>query len=386
VVAETALAFVLAAGAGLMVRTLSGLLEVPPGLGGPERVLVADLDLPQARYPDPRISSFAQQLTERLSALPGTAGSALMTSVPLDSRTREEHAFDLEGGDELPPGQSTRAEVVFATPGYLSTLGVPLLSGRDIRRSDVMSAPHVLLVNEEFVRRYLPRGEPVGRRIRQILGPNNPWDIVGVFGDIRTKGLDASPQPMVMVPLLQWPRPQLRVAVRAVAGDPLQFLGPLRTEVLAIDGDLAVSRPQVLASVVADSLSDRRFQMTLLGLFALVALALAGQGIYGVMVLSVSQRTREIGIRMALGADRGRLVRMVVGGGLRMALLGVALGLAGALAATRVLASLVYGVSTTDPLTMAATAAMLLGAAALASWVPAMRAARVDPAVSLRSE
>jgi predicted lysophospholipase L1 biosynthesis ABC-type transport system permease subunit len=226
----------------------------------------------------------------------------------------------------------------------------------------------------------------VGRRIQQILGPNNPWDIVGVFGDIRTKGLDAAPQPMVMVPLLQWARPQLRVAVRAAAGDPLQLLAPLRAEVLALDGDLAVSRPQVLASVVADSLGDRRFQMTLLGLFALVALALAGQGLYGVMVLSVSQRTREIGIRMALGADQIRLVRMVVGGGLRMALLGVALGLAAALAATRVLASLVYGVSTTDPLTMAATAALLLGAAALASWVPAMRAARVDPAVSLRAE
>ena len=263
---------------------------------------------------------------------------------------------------------------------------MPLLSGRDIRWSDVTSSPHVLLVNEEFVRRYLPRGEPLGRRIKQILGPNNPWDVVGVFGDMRTKGLDTAPLPMVMVPLLQWARPQLRVAVRAAAGDPLQLLAPLRAEVLALDEDLAVSRRQLLTSVVADSLGDRRFQMTLLGLFALVALALAAQGIYSVMVLSVAERTREIGIRMALGADRMLLVRMVVGGGLRMALIGVALGLAGALAATRVLASLVYGVSTTDPLTMGATAALLLGAAALASWVPAMRAARVDPAVSLRAE
>jgi putative ABC transport system permease protein len=386
VVAETALAFILAVGAGLMVRTLSGLLEVPPGLAAPERVLVADLDLPQARYPDARVSGFAQQLVQRLSALPGMAGSALMTSVPLDSRSREEHAFDLEGGEELPGGQAPRAEVVFATAGYLATLGVPLLSGRDIRWSDVMTSPHVLLVNEEFVRRYLPRGEPVGRRIQQILGPNNPWEIVGVFGDMRTQGLDRAPLPMVMVPLLQWARPQLRVAVRAAAGDPRQLLAPLRAEVLALDGDLAVSRPQVLASVVTDSLGDRRFQMTLLVLFALVALALSAQGIYGVMVVSVAQRTREIGIRMALGADRVRLVRMVVGGGLRMALLGVALGLAGALVATRVLVSLVYGVSTIDPLTLAGTAALLLGAAALASWVPAMRAARVDPAVSLRAE
>ena len=386
VVGETALAFVLAAGAVLMVRTLSGLLEVPPGLAAPERVLVADLDLPQAHYPDQRIWGFAQQLVQRLSTVPGIASSTLMTSVPLDSRVREEHALELDGGDELPSGQAPRAEVVFASPGYLATLGVPLLSGRDLRWSDVMSSPHVLLVNEEFVRRYLPRGEPVGRRIKEILGPDNPWIIVGVFGDMRTKGLDTAPLPMVMVPVLQWARPQLRVAVRAVAGDPRRLLAPLRAEVLALDGDLAISRPQVLASVVSGSLSDRRFQMTLLGLFTLVALALAGQGIYSVTALSVAQRSREIGIRMALGADRVLLLRMVVGAGLRMALLGVALGLAGALAATRVLASLVYGVSTTDPMTMVATAALLLAAAALASWVPAMRAARVDPAVSLRAE
>jgi predicted permease len=386
VVTETALAFMLAAGAGLMVRTLSGLLEVRPGLAAPERVLVADLDLPQARYPDQRIWAFAQQLAQRLSAVPGMAGSALMTSVPLDSRSREEHAFELEGGDELPPGQSPRAEVVFATPGYLAVLGVPLRSGRDIRWSDVMRSPHVLLVNEEFVRRYLPRGEPVGRRIKQILGPDNPWDIVGVFGDVRTKGLDAAPVPMVVVPVLQWARPQLRVAVRSVAGDPLQLLAPLRTEVLALDGNLPVSRPQVLATMVADSVGDRRFQTTLLALFALVALALAGQGIYSVVALSVAQRTREIGIRMALGADRLLLVRMVVDGGLRTALLGVALGLTGALAGTRALASQVYGVSTSDPLTLVGAIALLLGAAALASWIPAMRAARVDPAVSLRAE
>ncbi|HET6981353.1 MAG TPA: ABC transporter permease [Myxococcaceae bacterium] len=386
VVTEVALAFVLATGAGLMVRTLSGLLEVRTGLAAPDRVLVSDLDLPQARYPDQRIWGFAQQLVQDLSLVPGVADSALMTSVPLDSRSREEHAFDLEGSDEIPPEQTPRAEVVFATPGYLATLGVPLRSGRDIRWSDVMSAPHVVLVNEEFVRRYLGRGEPVGRRIKQILGPDNPWDIVGVFGDVRTKGLDATPVPMVLVPVLQWARPQLRVAIRAATGDPLQLLAPLRREVGMLDGDLAVSRPQVLATVLTDSMEDRRFQMTLLSLFALVALGLAGQGIYSVVSLSVAQRTREIGIRLALGADRVRLVRMVVAGGLRTALLGVVLGLGGALASTRVLSSLVYGVSTSDPLTLAGTTGLLLGAAGLASCLPAIRAARVDPAVSLRAE
>ena len=384
VVAETALAFVLAAGAGLMIRTLSGLLAVQTGLSAPERVLVADLDLPIARYPDQRIWGFAQQLTQRLSGVPGVAGSSLMTSAPFDSRQREEHGLILEGGDELPAGQSPRAEVVFATPGYLATLGVPLISGRDVRWSDVMSSPHILLVNEEFVRRYLGKGEALGRRIQQILGPNNPWEIVGVFADVHTRGLDAAPQPMVMVPLLQWARPQLRVAVRTTSGDPRQLLGRLRSEVLALDADLAVSRPQTLSAMVSASLGDLRFEMTLLGLFALVAVALAAQGIYGVMAYSVAQRSREIGIRMALGADRALLLRMVVSGGVRLGLLGVAVGLVAALAATRVLSSLLYLVSTTDPLTMAATAAVMLGAAAVAAWVPAVRAARVDPAVSLR--
>jgi ABC-type antimicrobial peptide transport system permease subunit len=203
---------------------------------------------------------------------------------------------------------------------------------------------------------------------------------------MRTKGLDAAPLPMVIVPVLQWARPELRVAVRAASGDPMRLLGPLRAEVLALDGDLALSRPQLLSAVMADSLGDRRFQMTLLGLFALVAVALAAQGIYGVIAYSVAQRTREIGIRLALGADRSMLVRMVVGGDVRLAVLGVALGLAGALATTRVLGSLVYRVSTTDPLTLAVTAGVLVGSAALASWVPAMRAARVDPAISLRAD
>ena len=387
VVTETALAFVLAAGAGLMIRTLSGLLEVPTGLAAPERVLVADLDLPQARYPMERIAAFAPQLLQRLSVAPGVRSGALTSSVPLDPRGHAEFGFLLEGGDAFPPGQSPKTEMVWATPGYLETMGIPLLRGRDLRWTDVKSAPHVVLVNEAFVRRFIPQGEPLGRRISEVLGPAvDPWEIAGVIGDVRTKGLDLAPIPMTVIPLLQSPLRSLRVALRAASGDPMQLLPQLRSEALALDKDLPLSTPQPLARVVTASLGDRRFQMTLLSIFALMALTLAALGIYGVTAYSVAQRSREIGIRMALGADSSRVLRMVVGGGVRLSLLGVALGVLGAMLGTRVLASVVYQVSTTDPLTLAATASVLVASAALASWVPAQRAVRVDPAVSLRAE
>jgi len=329
VVAEVALAFVLAAGAGLMIRTLSGLLRTSSGLAAPERVLVADVNLPPARYPKERIAAFAQQLLQRLTVAPGVRSGALMTSVPLDPRARNEFGFILEGGEPSPPGQSPKTEILWATPGYLDALGIPLLRGRDLRWTDVKTAPQVVLVNDAFVRRFIPQGEPIGRRVSEVLGPgNDPWEIAGVIGDVRTRGLDRVPAPLLVIPLLQYPVPSLRLAVRGTSGDPLQLLSLLRTEVLALDKD----------------------------------------------------------IRMALGADSSLVVRMVVGGGLRLALLGVGLGLVGALFGTRVLASLVYQVSTTDPLTLAATAAVLVASAVLASWIPARRATRVDPAISLRAE
>ncbi|HEY5676931.1 MAG TPA: FtsX-like permease family protein, partial [Myxococcales bacterium] len=387
VVAETALAFVLATGAGLMIRTLSGLLEVPTGLAGPDRVLVADLDLPRARYPGPRIAAFAQELLARLPGAPGFRSAALMSSVPLDPRARAEFGFSIEGGDAFPPGQSPKSEIVWATPGYLDALGIPLLRGRDLRWTDVKTAPHVVLVNDAFVQRFLGGGDPLGRRISDLVGPDgDPWEIAGVIGDVRTQGLDRSPAPMIVVPLSQYAVPSLRLAARARADPPLRLLAPVRAEVQALDKDLALSSPQPLSRVIAESVGDRRFQATLLSAFALVALLLAAVGIYGVMAYTVTQRSREIGIRMALGADASAVRRMVVGAALRLSLAGVALGSALALLAARLLASLVYGVSTTDPLTLAATAAVLVASAALASWLPARRATRLDPAISLRAE
>jgi putative ABC transport system permease protein len=385
VVVETALAFVLAVGAGLMIRTVSSLLEVPTGLASPERVLVADTDLPQSRYPSDRISMFARELVQRLSAASGVQSAALVTNVPLDPRSRAEFGFDIEGEASV-PGQAPKAEIVFATPGYLETLGIPLLRGRDLQWTDVPSAPHIVLVNEAFVRRFFPNGEPLGRRIDHLVGPPDPWQIAGVIGDVHTQGLDRAPVPLIVVPLPQFPVPTLRLAVRTAARDPMQLVATVRSELLASDKDLPLSAPRALPQIVSNSLGVRRFQMTLLSIFAAVALTLAALGIYGVTAYSVTQRTREIGIRMALGAAPARVLRMVLGGGVRLSLLGVAIGVAAALPATRALGTLVYRVSTTDPATLIATGVLLVGAAALASWVPARRAIRLDPATSLRAE
>ncbi|MCA1826161.1 MAG: FtsX-like permease family protein [Myxococcales bacterium] len=269
----------------------------------------------------------------------------------------------------------------------METLGVALLRGRDVAWTDTDKSPHSVVVNEAFVQRFIPQGEPIGRRVKNLVGNSDwPWTIVGVVGDVRTAGLDRAPGPLIAVPLMQYPVQSLRLTARAASGDPFALLQPIHAEVAAIDKDVPVSAPRTLLQVVDDSLGAQRFQMTLLSLFAALALALSAVGIYGVMAYSVVQRSREIGIRMALGADASLVVRMVVGYGLRLAAAGVALGVAGAFAGTRLLASLVYQVSTTDPLTFAATAGVLVVAALLASWLPARRATRVDPAVSLRAE
>src|SRR6185369_2963843 len=266
---------------------------------------------------------------------------------PLDSRARAEFGFALEG-ETFAPGEAPKAEIVFATPGYLETLGIPLVSGRDLRWTDVKSAPHVVLVNEAFVRRFSPRGDPLGRRITELVGPDDPWQIAGVIGDVHTLSLDRAPAPLLVVPLLQFAVPTLRIAARAAGNHPMSLLSTLRAEIGGLDKDLPVSAPRALQQVVSDSVGTRRFQMTLLTIFAAIALTLAALGIYGITAFSVAQRTREIGIRMALGAQPARVLLMVLASGVRLSLLGIAIGVAMALLLTRVLATFVYRVSTTD--------------------------------------
>jgi len=312
--------------------------------------------------------------------------SALATSIPLDPRGAAELGFELQGGELAPPGQNPKTDALLATPGYIETLGVSLVRGRDLRWADAQSAPRVVLVNEAFVRRYLP-GEPLGRRIIGLLGPPTPgWEIVGVIGDVRSRGLDRAPVPLVVIPLLQFPRPQLRLAVRAAGADPLQLVSLIRSELAALDKDVPLSAPQSLAKVVNESVGERRFQATLLSVFALLALALAALGIYGVMAWTVAQRSREIGIRMALGARKGDVLQWILAKGGRLIGFGLAVGMPGGVALSSYLSSLLVGLSPSDPVTFVCVSFFLGAVALLACYVPARRAAKVDPMVALRYE
>jgi predicted permease len=390
VVAEVALALVLVIGAGLMIRTLARLLNVRTGLGDPARVLVAETVLPQDRYAKlEQISAFQQQLLARAAALPGVKSAAITTGVPMDKGFNASLGFEIEGLPTPPPGQGPEAEVVWATPGYRETLGIPLVQGRDLRASDDERAPQVLLVNQAFVRKFLGGGEAVGRRLKGFRKDKDIWEIAGVIGDVHTQSLDQAPWPLAVVPSAQWPQPFMRVLLRT-SGRPTDLVPLLRTELQALDKDQPLAHPRTLEAVIGESLGERRFPMLLLTVFGAVALVLASLGIYGIMAYSVAQRAKEIGIRMALGAPAAQVLRAVVGSGMRLAVIGVALGLAAALAVSVVVTeaakATLYQVSATDPLTFLAVSALLLGVAALASWAPARRAARVDPMLSLRAE
>ncbi|MFN2546908.1 MAG: ABC transporter permease [Myxococcales bacterium] len=386
VVGEVGLALVLAISSGLMIRTLRGLLEVPSGMTGTAQVLVADVDLPVEKYSsDHRIRSFHQELLSRVSTLPGVKSVALVDDVPLDPRRHWLLSFEIDGLPTPVPGQRPTAAVIWASPDLPRTLGIPLLRGRDLRASDTAKTPFVLLVNEAFAHKFFPGADALGRRIVRFSGDDDVWEIVGVIGDVRSNGLDRPAPPLIVVPYTQVPIAPTRILVRT-AGAPLDFVPSLRREVQAIDKDQPVGHAHTLEQVVSESVTQQKFQMTLLTVFGAFALLLAALGVYGVMAYSVAQRVREIGIRLALGAEAGQVVRMVVGGGVRLALLGVALGLAGAAAVTRVLRAALFEVSATDPLTFATVSALVLAVAVAASWVPAWRASRLDPMIPLRAE
>src|SRR3954465_1095151 len=387
VVAEVALALVLVIGAGLMIRTLVRLLDQPTGLVGPAHVFVAGLDLPADTYAkSEKILAFQRQLLPRLQAMPGVKSAAMASNVPLSGWINTAVSFHISGEPRPPLDASSEVEIVWTTPGYLSTVGIPLLRGRDLTAADDEKAPKVLLVNEAFGRKYLGGGDPIGRHVLQLFGDDYDAEIVGVIADVPTRSLDRKPGPMVVTANAQGPARYMLAVMRTSSPHPLDLAPVLRTEVMAIDKDQPVINPRTLEQVVADSVGERRFQMLLLTLFGSVALLLAAVGIYGVMAYSVAQRYREIGIRMALGAQSSQVLRMVVSSGLRLAVIGVGVGVIGAVAVTQALKAALYQVSATDPITFVAVSLLLLGVAALASWAPARRAARVDPMVPLRAE
>jgi putative ABC transport system permease protein len=387
VVGEIALALILSIGAGLMIRSMAALTSVNPGFA-PTELVTFSLKLPERRYDTPqKITTVYDALRARLEADPAIRSVGSSTSLPPDVNSMTD-AFVAEG-QQIPPNQSPPvAPLVFVDENYFKTLGVPLVAGRFFDERDVPGAPLVAIVNETLARRYFPGQNAVGRRLKQggADRPKNPWmEIVGVVGDVKYSGLNAPPEPAFYLADRQQPFIRRFVIVRTAA-DPRSALNSIRAAVSALDRDVPVGRLYTIDQLMNESVAAPRFRTTLVTVFAVLGLVLAGIGIYGVMAYTVSERTRELGVRFALGATTRDVMRMVLAEAFALAAAGVVLGLAGAVAMTRLLAALLFGVTPTDPATFASIAAILIAIAVAGSYVPARRATRVDPIATLRSE
>jgi predicted permease len=387
VVTEIALTVVLLAGAGLLLRSYVNVLAVDPGFDA-EGVLIAETVLPDSRYGTPAAHDlFYRRVLDEVRALPGVASAGYTSFAPLMFRGGRS-VVAVEGRPRPQPSEifENLATNRSASAGYLETLGVPLISGRFVDERDVRGVPRSVVVNETLARRHWPDEDPIGRRLS--LGNDELMTVVGVVGDVRQRGLDVPPDAEVFIPLDQVGGPFMRprqLVVRT-AGDPLALASAVRAAIWAVDPDQPVSSVRAMSEVLDAEVANRNAQLTLTGVFASLALVLAAVGLYGVLSYTISQSTNEIGLRMALGAEQRIVVGTVVRSALATALVGIGVGLLAAYALTRAIASFLYGVSPTDPATAAAVAGVLLIAAALASMVPAMRAASVNPMTALRAD
>ncbi|HKQ74359.1 MAG TPA: ABC transporter permease [Blastocatellia bacterium] len=386
VVAEVALALVLLVGAGLLINSFARLLRVNPGFD-PHQVLTFQVDLPDAKYGKPGQSfNFNHEMLKRIEALPGVRSVAMIFKAPLGGSDAST-TIQIEGQ----PADKTRYQPAggrIATPGYFRTLGIPFISGRDFTERDDLNAPPVIIINETLAQQYFPNQNPIGKHIHPGVSVEGkpPWrEIVGVTRSVRHHGLNLEPRPEYYLPYAQTPDFPLTTVVRT-AGDPLAIVGAVRNEVRSLDRELAVDRVKTFDQYMAESVAQPRFNTLLLALFAGAALILTMIGLYGVMTYSVARRTREIGVRVALGAQTGDVLRLIVGQGMKLTLLGVVIGLVASLWLTRLMKSMLYGVSPTDPLTFAGIALFLALVGALACWAPARRAAKVDPIVAIRCD
>jgi len=387
VVSEIALALMLSVGAGLMVRSFVALQRVSPGFE-PSHLLTFRLSLPRSEYPD-RVAqrSFYTRLLQELEALPGVQAAGLTISLPPHLLEMTDN-FMVEG-QVLPPNQSAPVgPLLFVNETYFAALGAPLVKGRFFSERDDDKAPDVAIINETLAKQYFPNVDPIGRRLKNggPERPNNTWNtIVGVVGNINYSGLDAPPEPAVYFPFRQATNNNQFVVVRT-AGDPRALIQAARGVVTNLDKNLPVANLRTMDELMTASVAPPRFRTILVSMFAVVGLLLSAIGIYGVMAYAVTERTHELGVRIALGADRGDVLRIVLGEAAWLAACGVTLGIAGALGATRLIQALLFGVTPTDALTFAAIAMLLTATALVASYVPARRATRVDPMVALRYE
>jgi len=385
VVSEVALALALLIGAGLMLRSFFRLMSVDPGINT-RNVLTMDIRLPLGKYDLQQRTAFFQQLLERLRALPGAQSAGAVYPLPLGG-TDEGVGLSIEGLPPAAPGHQRVAGPRIVGGDYFSALQIQVKRGRVFTDGEGRDAPPVVVINEAMAREYWPNQNPIGKRVSFDSRDGRPlWrEIVGVVGDVRHLGLDRGLRPEIYIPFIQFGGPPSTLVVRANGG-PRSLIAAIRNEVKAIDKDQPISNIKTLDELLENSVAQRRFNLMSLGIFAGVALALAAVGIYGVMSFLVAQRTHEIGVRMALGAQQCDVLKLVVGRGLRLVLIGLGVGGAGALALTQLLRNLLFDVSATDPLTFGLIAMLLLGVAFLACYLPARRATKVDPLVALRQE
>jgi putative ABC transport system permease protein len=389
VVAEIALALALLAGAGLTLKSFWRLQAVDPGFN-PDGVLTMRLLLPFTTHPQiSERAAFFRQVLERLRVVPGVVAAGAVSRIPM-APGNNSGTMTGENSAVEPNDPQVEVEMRWASPSYFQTMGIALLRGRDFSDADADGSLPVAVVDESFARRFYPNEDPIGKRIKRG-GPSSarPWKtIVGVVRSVRNQRLDATSLPQAYFPVFQEADEMynLSFAVRASGGEPSALTQSVRSAVLAVDRNQPVFDVKPLLQIVADSIALRRLALLLLSAFAVVALALAAAGIYGVMAYAVTQRTHEIGVRMALGARGGDVLRLIVRQGLKLALCGVALGLMVALALTRLMEALLFGVSPNDPLTFVGIALLLLVVAIVACWIPARRATKVDPMIALRCE
>jgi putative ABC transport system permease protein len=388
VVGEVALALTLLIGAGLLIKSVAKLQRVTPGFD-PDRLLTFDLSLPNAKYPSDTLRQqvFASMI-ERMRQVPGVLAAGGTSNMPFGGDWST-GSFDIEGVQVGPNEPGPWGDIRVVTVGFFRTMRIPLLQGREFGSQDTRGTQRVAVIDEEFVRKYFRNQNPIGKRITfdgNTAKDPKYIDIVGVVGHTMHEALDAKPRiQLYLVDAQRGGFQSMSVAVRT-SGDPLLMTRSVRDAIHTVDKDIPLSNVKSMDDLLESSLGQRRLSMILLGAFSAIALVLASIGIYGVLAYSVTQRSRELGIRMALGAARGRVLRLVIGQGMALAVIGIAIGLVGAFALTRLLANQLYSITPTDPATFVGVGFLLAAIALLATLLPALRATRVDPVVALREE